>query len=320
LYQIQRDSRQIACESRKDSELAKTQPDRDDLTRARALIIGCGYLGRRVAALWRSQGHQVSALTRSPDRADVFRNLGLDPIVGDVLERGTLHALPAADVVLYAVGHDRSQAVSKRDVYLNGLRNTLLELAPRIKRFLYVSSTSVYGQNAGEWVDETSPCVPTKEDGQICLAAEQIVWEFFPAQRLPSEPGAVVLRFSGIYGPGRLIRRVESIRSGEPIQANPDGFMNLIHVDDGARIVTELAARGSVGTTYVVTDNEPVRRREYYSLLANLIGGPAPTFSTADSAELNKRCGNACLRGELGDIFQFPSIATGLPHALAEPR
>ncbi len=201
----------------------------------RALVIGCGYLGRRVAALWLREGMQVSALTRSPSKAAELAELGIEPIVGDVLRSETLRMLPSADVALYAVGHDRRANASKRDVYVRGLSQVLQRIGPNVGRLLYVSSTSVYGQDAGEAIDETSATSPQTEDGQIVLAAEQTVRQACPVGV------ATVLRFSGIYGPGRLLRRIEAVRSGEPINANPDGFLNLIHVDDGATVISRLA-------------------------------------------------------------------------------
>jgi nucleoside-diphosphate-sugar epimerase len=279
-----------------------------------ALIIGCGYLGRRVAALWQSSGHSISALTRTEENARDLRLIGIEPIKGDVLEPESLQALPAADVVLYAVGYDRHAGATKRDVYVQGLTNVLLEIAPRIGRFFYVSSSSVYGQDAGEWVDESSVCEPTTESGRTCLDAEAVVRSF-----LPIDPGrATILRFTGLYGPGRLLRRVESVRAGEPIPANPEAWLNLIHVDDGARIIDMLAGRRDQTPTFVVTDNRPIRRSEYYTRLAALVGGPSPSFepTTADRGSLNKRCSNARLREELGDVLRFPTIEVGLPAAL----
>src|SRR5262249_34258449 len=117
------------------------------------LIVGCGYLGQRVAALWREQGKRVSALTRS--RTGELRALGIEPIVGDVLRPQTLTALPSAEMVLYAVGFDRTAGASFRDVYVRGLGNVLAALPGQLRRFLYVSSTSVYGHNAGEEIHET---------------------------------------------------------------------------------------------------------------------------------------------------------------------
>lgn len=280
----------------------------------RALIIGCGYLGRRVAALWRSRGHSVSAFTRSDEHAGDLRLLGIEPIKGDVLRPESLQAFPAADVVLYAVGYDKRTGATKRDVYVQGLTNVLREVAPRIGRLFYISSSSVYGQDAGEWVDETSACAPMTDSGRVCLDSEGVVRSFFPVDA----GRATILRFSGLYGPGRLLRRVESIRAAESISANPEAYLNLIHVEDGARVIDELVARGVRTPSYLVSDNEPIRRREYYARLAELVGGPPPTFqpTEADKASLNKRCLNARLREELGDILRFPTIELGLPAAL----
>jgi nucleoside-diphosphate-sugar epimerase len=282
----------------------------------RALIIGCGYLGRRVAAIWRSKGINVGALTRTPENASLLAGQGIEPIVGDVLRPESLRTLPAADIALYAVGFDRQGGTSKRDVYVDGLANCLKELAPRVERILYVSSTSVYGQDAGEWIDETSETRPVTEDGQIVLAAESNVRELCP------EGTATILRFSGLYGPDRLLRRIESVRRADPIAANPDGFLNLIHADDGATIVSKLAERTERQPVYLVTDDRPVHRREYYSLLAKLVSAPEPTFNFAPSASagsgLNKRCSNVRLKAELGNVLRFPTIESGLPHAVGK--
>jgi nucleoside-diphosphate-sugar epimerase len=282
----------------------------------RALVIGCGYLGRRVAAIWRAEGIEVSALTRTPQNAAVLAEQGIEPIIGDVLLPETLRSLPGTEILLYAVGYDRHSAASKRDVYVRGLANVLEARSPRVRRLLYISSTSVYGQDAGEWVDETSETNAASVDGQIVLAAEETVRQACP------KGVATVLRFSGIYGPGRLLRRIESVRNGEPIAANPDGFLNLIHVDDGATVVSRFAKREALQATYLITDDHPVRRREYYTLLAGLVGGGEPVFQFDAGGShivgMNKRCSNARVKGELGDILRFPTFESGLAHAVGE--
>ena len=179
----------------------------------RILIIGCGYLGRPVAAIFQSAGHSVAALTRSPDNAVALKSLGIEPVLGDVLEATSLQSLPPAELVFYAVGYDRNAAASKREVYVQGLETVLSRLAGRVDRFLYVSSTSVHGQDNGEWIDETSPTIPTSDDGRICLDAEAVVCSHFG-----NSNRATVLRLSGIYGPGRLLRRIENMRCGDPIR------------------------------------------------------------------------------------------------------
>ena len=141
----------------------------------RKLIIGCGYLGRRVARRWKKQGHQVFALTRSGDHAADFRDAGIEPFIGDVTDSASLASLPEVDTLLYAVGLDRTSGQSQREVYVGGLENVLARMADRVRCFLYISSTSVYGQNAGEWVDESSECRPTSENGSVCLDAESLL-------------------------------------------------------------------------------------------------------------------------------------------------
>jgi nucleoside-diphosphate-sugar epimerase len=265
------------------------------------LIIGCGYLGRRVADLWLRQGQRVVALTRG--RADEMRSLGIEPILGDVL---TPPPLPRADTVLYAVGLDRSAGRSFREVYVDGLRN-VLNVLPVPKRFIYVSSTSVYGQTDGSWVDETSPTGPTDENGKIVLDAEQLL-----RVRLPE---AIVLRFAGIYGPGRMIRRT-SIEKGEPIVGDFDKLINLIHVDDGARAVLAAEGHGKPGTTYLIADGNPATRREFYIRLADVIGAPTPWFVQSDETTgrdgSNRRISNRKMLEELQVTLRYPSYETGL--------
>src|SRR5690348_3140647 len=124
---------------------------------ADALILGCGYLGRRVAARWVAAGRRVAALTRR--NAAAVAALGAEPIPGDVLDPGSLRSIPAARTVLYAVGPDRTSGKTMREVYIHGLRHVLGTLAPP-ERFIYISSTGVYDQTDGGWVDETSPTEP----------------------------------------------------------------------------------------------------------------------------------------------------------------
>lgn len=267
------------------------------------LILGCGYLGRVIARHWIEQGHRVAALTRS--RNDEIKALGIESILGDVTNPSSLQ-LPLADWVLYAIGLDRSAGKSMRDVYVGGLMNVLDKL-PTPRRLIYISSTSVYGQADGSWVDESSPTEPDEENGRIVLECEHILRE-----RLSD---AIILRFAGIYGPGRLIRRASILGKGEPIVTDPDGWLNLIHVDDGARAVIAAAERGEPGGTYNVADDRPVTRREFYSEMATLVDAPAPTFQVKKEPT-NRRIRNRRMRSELGVELQYPDFHIGLRQAI----
>ena len=156
------------------------------------LILGCGYLGRRVAQAWLDDGQQVLAVTRSAERARVLESCGIRPLVGDVTESLDLSDCGKIDTVLFAVGFDRTAGKAIRDVYVEGLRRTLDQLPMLPRRLIYISSTGVFGQNEGQWVDEQSACEPVREGGRACLAAEQLLRQQTIGPRttiFPTSPG-----------------------------------------------------------------------------------------------------------------------------------
>lgn len=267
------------------------------------LIVGCGYLGQRIVRQWCGVG-RIFALTRN--RPDELRALGAIPIVGDVLDAASLERLPPVGAVVYAVGLDRTTGHSMHDVYVHGLTNVLEALtgAPRIA---YVSSTSVYAQQGGEWVDETAATEPVDESGRIVLKAE--------ATLRAKRPDAIILRSAGIYGPGRLLRRATALHSAEPIAADPDRWLNLIHVEDAANAVRTALERGPNGTTYNVADDRPPTRREFYSELARLLGAPMPVF-VPGADKTNRRIVNRKMKNELGVSLRYPSFVEGLQGTL----
>jgi nucleoside-diphosphate-sugar epimerase len=272
---------------------------------ASRLILGCGYLGRRVAALWRQQGCRVHAATRNvaqlpPD---------VEPIFCDILNPASLRALPAVDTVLYAVGFDRASGASMRSVYVDGLANVLTHL-PAPKRFIYISSSSVYGQSDGGWVDEAAPTEPNEDSGRIVLDAEAVL--------RTKLPGAMILRFSGIYGSGRLLRR-QTIERGEPILGDADKWLNLIHVEDGARVILAAEQHGQPGRVYNVCDDHPVRRRYLYTTMAHLLHAPEATFlappadqPTPPHEKGNRRINNRRMKEELHAELRYPGYEQGL--------
>ncbi len=277
-----------------------------DVTSAR-LIFGCGYLGRRVAHLWRGAGHSVSALTRG--NADALRAAGIEPITGDILDQNSLRTLPAASTVLYAVGLDRSAGKTMREVYVNGLAN-VLDTLPVCARFIYVSSTSVYGQNDGGWVTEASPTEPAEGSGRVVLEAEQLL----RAKR----PDAIILRFAGLYGPDRLLRKVPILK-GEPLVGDADKWLNLVHVADGASAVLCAESRGVDGETYNIGDGNPVSRRDFYTRLAELLHAPDAKFDHGpERGAPNRRIAVEKARVALGWVPVFASYREGLTAAVAE--
>ncbi|MCS7271805.1 MAG: NAD-dependent epimerase/dehydratase family protein [Gemmataceae bacterium] len=271
------------------------------------LIFGCGYVGLRVAQAWQGYGRPVYALTRS--RAAVLAAQGIVPLVGDVLQAESLPPLPPDVAVLYAIGYDRTHPASMHAVYVDGLAHVLDRLASPC-RFVYVSSTSVYGQTDGSWVDEDSPTEPLEESGRIVRAAEQLL-----QQRLPQ---AVIVRSGGIYGPQRLLRRRQQLLAGEPLTGDPERWLNLVHVDDLVAALLLVLDQSPPGQIYNAVDDQPVSRRQFYTLLAQLYGGPAPHFATSSAESLapHRRVANRRLK-QLGWRPRYPTIYTGLPAAVA---
>jgi nucleoside-diphosphate-sugar epimerase len=276
-----------------------------DCSNVPCLVVGCGYLGRRVAAAWRSAGRRVAALTRG--RADELARDGLEPVVGDVLDPASLTNLPAAGPVLYAVGFDRSSGRSMRDIYVEGLANALRAIRSP-GPVIFVSSTGVYGQTEGGWVSEESPTEPLEPSGKVVLEAEGTLRAL--------RPDAVVLRFAGIYGPGRVLRQ-QALRGGEPLVGDAEKWLNLVHVEDGVAAVLAAEQRGRPGETYLIADDEPVRRRDFYTLTAELLGAPAARFEQPATPilEANRRVSNAKARRELGFAPRFPTYREGLAEA-----
>jgi nucleoside-diphosphate-sugar epimerase len=281
------------------------------------LVIGCGYLGRRVADRWRNQGHEVFVLTRAAEHAAEFQKTGLRTIVADVMRLETLAGLPTAETVLYAVGYDRNQTYGLEELYLRGLVNVLNALPAATGRVIYVSSTGVYGDRKGEWIDEHTPCFPDRPGGRACLAAEEALIAH------PRGAAAIILRMAGIYGPGRVPSK-DKLESGRAIPAPASGWLNLVHVDDAVTVVLAAGEARQGARHYLVSDGHPVSRRDYYRELAGQMHAPAPRFMALDAtapstlrAASDKRVSNARLVAEMGVRFRYPSYREGLAAILA---
>lgn len=284
------------------------------------LIVGCGYLGERLGRHLRHQGDQVVGTVRSARRAEFIESLGISPLIADVLDPASLRQLPHAERVFHCVGFDRSAGSTMRTVYVDGLSNVLQALPRSVTRLVYASSTGVYGQTEGEWVDELSPAEATHESGRVCLEAEQLVRNWAKANE-PSA-SAVILRFAGLYGPGRAVRR-SLLERGEVIPGDPQKYLNLIHIDDAAQAAAAALAASLPDPLYIVTDDRPVTREEYYTRMASLLGTPAPIFGPPAVGEpesardaTNKKLSNRLIKRSLGLSLAFSDITTGLPSAL----
>lgn len=278
---------------------------------ARILIAGCGDVGSRLGQLLAAEGHEVWGLKRHP----VSLPPGIRPLAADLGDPASLTTLPARlDGVFYAVAAGGFSAANYQAAYVTGVNNLLAALTgagQSVRRVLYVSSTSVYGQRQGEWIDETSPAEAAGFSGQSLREGEQSVWN--------SPYPAVAVRFAGIYGPGRT-RLIEMLRAGEA--RCPTGvYSNRIHSDDCARVLKHLWDLPQPERLYIGVDNCPVLQCEVLDWLAERLGLPGPARDSASAgAEAllrgNKRCSNARLQAS-GFTLTYPSYREGYAALLA---
>lgn len=273
---------------------------------AKILIIGCGAIGTQLAHVLVAKGHQVTGLKRSPRKTDAGN---VAYFTADITSSADLKHLPHDfDVVYFIVSPDGRNEESYRDIYESGLTNLLkhFALAGSKPYWIFVSSTSVYGQSQGEWVDENSIAKPENSTSQLIRQAEQILMDL--------DVNNIVVRFSGIYGPGReyLLRMA---MQAPAIQKNPPYFTNRIHQLDCVGVLAFLLECRLAGVAleqcYLASDDDPAPMWEVMSWLAEHLKCQPPTAKSVDKhSVMNKRCNNQRLKS-LGYKFHYPSFKDG---------
>lgn len=297
----------------------------------RALVLGCGYAGRAIAAELAGAGLAVTGTVRDPAQRAAVAAAGADPRRVDLgtdltgPARADLAALVAAhDAVVYCAGPER---VGEGETFTDPLPVFLDLLAegPPPAAFVYLSSTGVYGDRGGAWVDEATPVgTDVGPRGALRQQAEAALLAAHDAWGLPVH----VLRLAGIYGPGRhpgLRLKAGALRV---IEADPPLVLNRIHVADVAGAVRVCLARGAPGGTYVVADDRPASQREVADFTARLLGLPPPPGESLEAARARlgdanlhlvadrKRCRNTKLKTVLGLALRYPTYREGIPAAL----
>ncbi|HSH56488.1 MAG TPA: SDR family oxidoreductase [Halomonas sp.] len=277
------------------------------------LILGCGDIGTALGQRLKAQGQHVIGVRR---RVESLKEAGLEAAAADLVDPASLAGLPDADILVYVASADRFEEDAYRAAYPEGLRAVLNEFGARKtapRHVLFISSTSVYAQRDGESVDETSPTEPTGFSGQLMCEAERALVEH-------DLPGTVV-RFSGIYGPGRdrLIRQVGEGRIAPP---SPAMYTNRIHRDDCAGVLAHLIGRVLAGEAveelYLATDSEPAPLHDVMAWLAKQLKVEATeTIQSPLRRRASKRCSNARLLAS-GYQFHYPSFREGYAQVLKE--
>jgi nucleoside-diphosphate-sugar epimerase len=282
----------------------------------RILIAGCGYVGSALARRRVAAGDVVFGLRRRPEGLPA----GVVPVAADLCDAAELRVtLPRdLDAVVYATAADGRDPEAYRRAYVEGLSNLLQVVSDGVgtRRVLFTSSTSVYAQDGGAWVDETSPTEPSGFTGRILLEAEALL--------APLGGRASVLRLGGIYGPGRA-RLLEQVRTGQArIPAGPPLYTNRIHRDDAAGALDHLLKLPAVDSVYLGVDDEPADLGTVLRWMAAHLGvaepeeAPAgPLASTAGPpGRTSKRCRNRRLRAS-GFVPAYPTFREGYAAILA---
>ena len=274
----------------------------------RVLLAGCGDLGLRVAQRLLARGDEVWALRRQPLLPD---DSGIRWLAADLTQPGTLRRLPAGITQLvYLPTPDRRDESVYRATFVDGLRHLLQALgSPSLQRVLLVSSSAVYGEHGGDWVDESTPPAPPGFNGQVLLEAEQLL----AAQPITS----IVLRLAGLYGPGRL-QLLERLRTGEVrVPRALPHWANRIHIDDAAAAIVHLLELADPLPLYLGVDSTPLPLDVLYDHLAELISAPLPGDGPAPAGVGSKRLSNARLCAS-GFRPQWPNAREGYA-ALVDP-
>jgi len=280
------------------------------------LIVGCGYVGRHVAALEQAQGAKVMGLARSAQSAQRLLASGIEPVPGDLDGPASLRGVPAAGTLLYYFAPPPAVGVS--DPRMEALTAALTppDLPSRV---VLISTTGVYGDCRGEWVTEERPPNPQVDRARRRLAAETTLRRWGKARDVP----IIILRVPGIYGPGKLPEK--RLRKGLPMLREEDApFSNRVHIDDLARACVAAGYRGRSGGVYHISDGHPTTMTDFFYKVADALGVPRPPAITLEEARKqlgpgmlsylaeSKRLDNRRMRAELGVEPRYPDLASGL--------
>ncbi|MFN3647149.1 MAG: SDR family oxidoreductase [Gemmobacter sp.] len=274
------------------------------------LSLGHGYCAQALARLLVPQGWQVIGTTRDPARARAFAAQGVEPLTWPV--ESLAPALARATHVLQSMAPDAAG-----DPVLARHAAELAEARPEWVG--YLSTTGVYGDHQGGWVDETTPLTPTTARGRARVEAER-AWQ---ALGLPLH----IFRLAGIYGPGR--GPFEKLRNGTARRiVKPGQVFSRIHVADIAQVLAASIRHPDPGAIYNVCDDDPAPPEDVLSHAAALLGLPPPPEEPWETAEMtpmarsfyaeSKRVRNDRIKRDLGIRLQFPDYRSGLRALLAE--
>lgn len=277
-------------------------------------IVGCGDIGRRLALRFLTEGCPVAALARTPLRAETLKADGITPYLGDLDEEAPPLTLPGGIETLYYLAPPPASGPGDPR-----MAHCLAALQNVPKRLIYISTSGVYGDCAGAWIDETAPLNPKTDRARRRVQAELLVEDY--ALRTGCE--VLVLRVPGIYGDGRLPEA--RIRQGLPVIEPAEApFSNRIHADDLAQACFKARTSGIPGDAYNISDGHPSTMTDYFWQVADHLELPRPPAVPLAEArkvlspsmwsfmEESKRLDNRKMCEELGVVLRYPTLQDGL--------
>lgn len=276
-------------------------------------IIGCGDIGLRVARLWQARGVAVGALARGAESAARLGAAGITPVSGDLDDTASLATLPINGATVYYFAPPPLQGESDPRM------RAFVGAGLRPARVVYISTSGVYGDRDGAWVDEDTPPAPGTDRARRRLDAETVL----RAWGRSSGAAVTILRVGGIYGPGRW--PLERLQAGTPVLREEEcGYTNRIHADDLAVICVAAAERGAADRIYNVSDGSNGTMTQYFYAVADRFGLPRPPALTLAQAMQqlspamlsylteSRRMDNRRMLRELGVTLRYPDLAAGL--------
>lgn len=280
------------------------------------LVFGHGYTAGRLTPLLRADGWRVAGTTR--DHPDRLRQVQAEPLIWPGEDARVGDAITRADAVLVSIAPDAAG-----DPVLAAFADRIARARPRWLG--YLSTTGVYGDRQGGWVDEDSPLTPSTRRGRARVEAEAAWQALARAHDLPLH----IFRLAGIYGPGRGPFR--KLREGTARRIiKPDQVFSRIHVEDIAQALLASIRAPQPGAIYNLCDDEPAPPQDVITLAAQMLDMPAPEPEDFDRAEMtpmarsfyadSKRVSNRRLKADLGVTLRYPDLRSGLEAILAAER
>jgi nucleoside-diphosphate-sugar epimerase len=290
------------------------------------VVLGCGYVGLELCRQLPATGDHAVGVRRSERGLAAIEATGARGVRADVTDSDSLAAVPDADALVFAASSGGRGADAARSVFVEGLRTAIDHFAARDdppQQLLYASSTGVYGDHGGDWVDEETPLDPATEKTRVLAEAERVARERAPERGIDG----TVVRFAGLYGPERY--RLERYLEG-PVT---EGYLNMLHREDAAGVLRFALDAAPNRDLLLAVDDDPAEKWAFADWLAAECGVASPPKRTKDerladddlseAAErrirTSKRCSNDRLRA-LGYEFAYPTYREGYRAAIEAYR